>query len=323
LSSWARFRIGALSIDATAPNEDYFERLATLYETPAIPRDGTPVRLSLEIVEDSDMDAVPAVPPDGIVVRRMKSTSEVHTEAISLLIDHHARPVHASLIVRRPAIPEYELAVHLSVVYAKLLALVGYVRLHASATTLGRDTYVFVGNKGSGKSTITITLGRAGGTVLGDDKVVVRRAAGRLVASGCDETIRVTANTERYLFPEPLEIPTVLSGGVPKKELRAADLFPTLPYHEEPVKAILFPRIAGSFELIPMSRQLAVLALLEDTRRLQRFGGAEDFEHYLGLLRNLLDDLPTYHLLLDPGLEGLDRLADVLAREWETAERDR
>jgi hypothetical protein len=319
MSISARFRIGALSIDATAPTEDYFDRLATLYETRAIPRDGTPGRLSLEILEGSDMDDVPPVPPDGIVVRRLKRASEVHTEAISLLIDHRARPVHASLVVRRLAIPEYELAVHLSVVYAKLLALIGYVRLHASATTLGRGAYVFVGTKGSGKSTITLTLGRAGGTVLGDDKVVVRRAAGRLVASGCDEKIRVTANTERYLFPEPLEIPTILSGGVPKKELRTADLFPSLAYHEEPVEAILFPRVAGSFELIPMSRQRAVLALLEDTRRLQRFGGALDFEHYLELLGNLLDGVPTYHLLLDPGLEGLDRLADVLARE--TAQR--
>jgi hypothetical protein len=44
-----------------------------------------------------------------------------------------------------------------------------------------------------------------------------------------------------------------------------------------------------------------------------------DFEHYLELLGNLLDGVPTYHLLLDPGLEGLDRLADVLARE--TAQR--
>jgi len=321
--SRARLRIGALILDAEAAATRYLDRLAAIYEAPPIPRDERPAGLEVEIVERPGLRGIPEVPADGIVVRRPHDDAEVHTEAISMRLDRRAAAPRATIIVRHPEIPEYDLAVHLSVISAKLLALIGFVRLHAAASVLGPGAFVFVGDKGSGKSSITMAMGRAGATVLADDDVVVRRDEGRLIASGCDETIRMTAGTESHFFPEPLPVPPAPSGGELKKEIRADSLFPSRPYHEEPVEAVLFPRVSGSLELVPMTRGRAVLALLGATRTVLRFGGAEDHRHYLGLLDGLLAGVRAYDLRLAPDLGQLDELADRLAASRVSADGGR
>ena len=85
-----------------------------------------------------------------------------------------------------------------------------------------RHTSLFLGGKGAGKSTLCLALARAGATVLGEDHVLVRRAAtawsGGFVVSGCDANMRLTAQTEEALLPQPPNGRKAWFGGVLKRE---------------------------------------------------------------------------------------------------------
>jgi hypothetical protein len=209
----------------------------------------------------------------------------------------------------------------LAVVFAKLLVLMGYLRLHAAAAELGGEAVVFVGDTGAGKSTLMLALGRAGWTVLADDDVMVRRVDGRLMGSGGNGTIRMTATTERHFFDAPLPIQPIFWGTELKKEMRTSDILPAAPYREVPVRSLYFVRVADRLTLTPMSGQQATLALLHasHTRKNQRFADAGDFDRYLHLLVTLLERVPAHRLELSRDLGDLNRLIARLGLEHPAA----
>lgn len=304
-------RLGAMAVRMESPTRCYPERFAALFEMPAgAPPAADHRTLEVRFLERRGRWA--KVPPDGLVVRRRGQTFEVHTEAVSARLRERPGGWRAAVTVRQPDPEGRELAVHFAVVFGKLLGLMGYLRLHAAAAELAGEAVVFIGDKGAGKSTLSLTLGRAGWTLLADDDVLVRRVDGRLVGSGCNETIRVTAATERHFFDTPLPIRPIFSGTELKKEMLATDIFRAAPYREVPVRGLFFTRVADRFGLVSMSGQQATLALLAFTRKSQRFSDAEDCDRYLRLLASLLDGVPAYRLELSPDLGDLNQLVDRL-----------
>jgi hypothetical protein len=199
--------------------------------------------------------------------------------------------------------------VHLSVALHKTLLLAERVFLHAAGVRLGDRTAVFVGDKGAGKTTLSLTLGAAGGTVLADDHVVLRRSGGRFLVSGCDSHARVTKQTEEHLFEGALEGRVLELAGVRKVEFPVGRHFASDPYREHPIDRIVFPSVRDRFRIGPLAKHRALLLLIDATRTSHRFSGPRDYGEYLDYFSDLVDSAETYALDLSPDLGDLARLA--------------
>jgi hypothetical protein len=217
------------------------------------------------------------------------------------------------VIVVNPA-PEVRAYVtfHLTVALHKLLLLLGRLYVHAGAVCFRESVSVFVGDKGAGKSTLCLWLGGAGGTVLADDHVLLTRASDGVLASGCEETARVTAATERFLFPAPLPVPAVDYGGLVKKEFPIADRFRSAPHRDYRVDRLLFTRVGHRLAVTPLTRQAALLSLVRETAWCHRFVDARDYAAYLRYLAGLVDAVDVFDLELSPDLSELARLSGLL-----------
>src|SRR5262245_46454957 len=172
-----------------------------------VPTDDLLERVTLEIAvrDEEQVDAsTPVVPPDGMVVRQGHRVSTIHTEVLSVVVDQSQMPAQVRITIRHGQRSHYELRVHLAVVFHKILLLLDRVVLHAAAVQLHGRLALFIGDRGAGKTTTTIALSRAGGTVLGEDHLVLRRTADGFLVSGCDERWRVDERTERHFFGDPL-----------------------------------------------------------------------------------------------------------------------
>lgn len=199
--------------------------------------------------------------------------------------------------------------VHLSVALHKTLLLAERVFLHAAGVRLGDRTAVFVGDKGAGKSTISLTLGAAGGAVLGDDHVVLRRNGARFLAAGCDSHARVTRKTEEHFFAGALEGRVLELAGVRKVEFPVGRHFASDPYREHPIDRLVFSSVRERFRVEPLAKHRALLLLIEATRTSHRFSGPRDYGEYLDYFSDLVDSVETYVLDLSPDLADLTRLA--------------
>lgn len=187
------------------------------------------------------------------------------------------------------------------------------VRLHAAAAELDGSVPLFIGDKGAGKTTISLHLARAGGVLLGEDQIMVRRrAAGDFVAAGGDGLMRVTARTERRFFPEPLNAPLVLLAGVRKKEIDADDHVPCALNEERSPTHLFFPAVADTFEVRPLSGRETLARLGAPLRPIHRFTGGEDRRDFLAFLAGLARQAEGFALTLSEDLDDLDRLVDFL-----------
>jgi hypothetical protein len=254
----------------------------------------------------------PRVPEDGMVLRHAGPRPEIHTEALAARLDLTRSPAHAEVAVLAPDLPPFDLSVHLAVVLHKLLLLMDRVVLHAAAVRLAGRVSVFLGDKGAGKSTVALRLARAGGTVLGEDHLVLKRSARGFRVSGCDERSRVDARTERHFFPEPLAAEPADFAGTLKKEVPAASVFASEPYTDRPADLVFFSRVGTSFRIRPLSRGAALLRLVQAAGRLQRFVDATDHGRFLGMLSAFVPTVSAYQLDLSDDLRQLDRLVGFL-----------
>ncbi|MGH7265594.1 MAG: hypothetical protein ACREMB_12190 [Candidatus Rokuibacteriota bacterium] len=254
----------------------------------------------------------PPVPEDGMILRHAHPRPEIHTEALSALVDLTGSPARAEIAVLEPDMPHFDLCVHLAVVFHKLLLLLDRVVLHAAAVRLAGRVSLFLGDKGAGKSTISLRLARAGGTVLGEDHLILKRSAGRFWVSGCDERSRMDARTERYFFAEPLAAEPADFAGTLKKEVPAADVFHSEPYTDQRADLLFFSRVGTTFGITPLSRGMALLKLMQAAGRLQRFVDPTDHGRFLGMLSAFVPTVSAYQLDLSADLRELDRLVGFL-----------
>jgi hypothetical protein len=256
-----------------------------------------------------------AAPPDGMAVAR-EAGGRLHlaTDLLDLTVDPRRRPARWRVTFRGNGHPDDARRAHLALAAHRLLLAAGRVHVHAAAVRWAGRVHLFVGDRGAGKSTISLWLAMRGGLVLSDDHVLLRRAGGRFWVSGCEETSRVTAATEAFLFPRPLAIPATDFGGSLKKEFRLADVVPSAPYRDFPVHHLFFARVGTRFRVTPMRRQQAVLELIEKTRRSFRFADGTDQREFVDYWIGLAEGTPAFALELAPDLRQLDRLLPVLQR---------
>ena len=255
----------------------------------------------------------PRIPPDGMVVlRHSDRRPEIHTENISVVLDLAATPARADFALLRPHPSHFNLYVHLAVVFHKLLFLMDRVVLHAAAVRLGGRVSMFLGDRGAGKSTIALRLARAGGTVLGEDHLILKRSGGHFTVSGCDERSRLDAKTEGHFFDQPLPAEPIDFAGRFKKEMSAQQLFRSQPYTDDRADLLFFARPGTSFAITSVPRRIALLKLMEAAGKLQRFVDPTDRGRFLDMLSDFVATIQPYNLALSDDLRELDRLVRFL-----------
>ena len=257
-------------------------------------------------------DPVPAGGQDTLRVERTRARVRVLSDVMSLEVDDAARPRMADLHVHPRDRDQPYLEHFFAVLIHKLLQLCGVVRLHGAAVEAGGLTSVFVGGKGSGKSTIALAAGRAGGRVLADDHIVIRRGAGGIAVSGCDGNIRLTEASERHFFRNPLAAVAGDFGGVLKKEVPLAGLVLSIPYQNRAASRLYFPFVGDHLAVRPVSRRVAVERILNDIAPAHRFDGPADQWDIMQLVTDFVTPLACADLELSTTLLHIESLMDVL-----------
>ncbi len=330
-------RFGSMTARLLLPDERYGHDVAYIFGTSLQEPDWRPcVPVAAEILFEEgplrpDERAV-RVPDDSMVLVHHPNHPEIHTEALSVLLrlDESPAPIRVRMI--RLDLPHFDLCVHLAVVFHKLLFMMDRVVLHGAAIRFDGKVCLFVGDKGTGKSTIALKLARAGGAVLGEDHLVLRRvgtsrvaagsagagesrrAADCFLVSGCDERSRLTAKTEAHFFDRPLEITPRDFAGTMKKEVPAARLFESMPYTDIRPDYLFFPYVKDRIGCTRLSSKELLLELMRATGKLQRFVDGADRARFLDFLGTFAPTIEGYKLELSEALADLDEIV-ALVRE--------
>jgi hypothetical protein len=268
------------------------------------------------------------VPPpfEPLVRRDLEGIVEIHHRAASALVIRPRtpgpievvlpiRPASAASATAHTATTTEQMLVHsLMIVFYRMLLELDCLHLHAAAVRWNGETSLFLGGKGVGKSTLCLALARAGATILGEDHVLVRRSRQGFEASGCDANMRLTAQTETALLPQPPTGRKAWFGGVLKREfdlrLTGFDVRPFVDY--EP-RRIFFPTVGERVAIEPMRRARAMARILDAIHDRHAIAGARDARRLLDYVGGLVDSLEAYELELSPRLSDLDAVVDFVA----------
>ena len=260
------------------------------------------------------------LPDDGILLEGPPAAPQIHTETVSAYLALDERPLRIGIAVRQHELPPHLLRVYLTVVFLKMLLLLNRVGFHGAAVKFADQVNVFLGDKGCGKSTVSLALAKAGGTVLGEDHVMVHRSPEAFLVSGCDETSRVTAKTEQFIFAQPLSQEPQDVGGVPKKEFPRREYFRSEPYRDFRADRLFFNRVGPAFRISPLSRREVLLRLIKLTSPPNRFVDAADQARYLDYFSALVQQVDGFDLVLSDDLSQMDRVIEFL--EYESSVRN-
>jgi hypothetical protein len=315
--------LGSWRIDVRATHARYLETLGALFRQPVATRPAWPpgaadVRLALLDRPAGTGPFRPASsPPEGSTPDwrpRGPGRRELHTGGLALRVDARGRPLRVSILVREPQVSPRGFRDRLLELLVRLLFTFDRLYLHAAAVRFAGRVHLFVGEGGFGKTSVALRLGQAGGTVLSEDHVLLRRTRAGFRVSGCQETVRVTAATEAALFGAGGPLRGVAPQADGKKEVPLAALVPAEPYRDRPVHRILFNRVGRELRLRPLTRPDALRRLVHMTRGFFRPSGAADLRRHLALLSALTAGPALHELELSPDLRRLDDLVELLRR---------
>lgn len=307
-------RLGSLRLRLRTDHPQDAAIVATMFK---LPEDDGPGEAGagsdgdIEVLERARAERRP-IPRDGLVVERSPASLTVASELMTMTAGRDGGRWQVRVLVHERGVEPHVHQTHLWIMLHRALLAFDAVHLHAAAVTLAGRTFVFVGEKGAGKSTIAASLGRRGGVILSDDHVLVRRAAPAYLVSGCETWARVTAETEAALFDAPLPIPARDFGGSMKKEFPVARFFPSRPHQDAPVAALLFPRVGSTLRLAGRSARAAALDLIGRTRKSYRPQDADDIGALLDFWSDLAASAPAFDLELSPDIGRLADLPDLL-----------
>jgi hypothetical protein len=304
---------GRLAFD----HPEYLEAVRSIFGAelypPAPPGEPAP-HFDCEILGPEHGDPTPGavVPPAGMLLRSDGPLRIVTTEALHVELRLDSIPTMLRIWVRRSELPTGRLHFHFSVVFHKILFLMDRMVLHGAAVRWEDTVNLFIGEKGAGKSTICLALARAGATVLGEDRLVLRRSEGKFLVSGGDERSRLTERTEQHFFAEPLGVPFRDFAGTPKKEIRLGDYFQSRPFEDYPPGRLFFPAITGRLRVAPLKSQPALLRMMGHTAHFHHFVGPVDQRRFFEFLADFVATIPAYQAELSSNLEELDQLGEHL-----------
>ena len=311
----AMIRFGSLHGRLESARQEYTDALALVFGVglhPLTPEQEADRHFDLVIVDGSAPlvgDNGSGVRPNFLTLGGTPERPTMSTEALRAELDLTREPWDIRLTVLRNDLDFPTLCVHFGVIIHKALFHLDRVILHAAAVDVDGEVCLFVGDKGAGKSTTCLALARAGGTVLGEDQVILHRSGTRYLVSGSDERSRVTERTERHFFPEPLAVPARDFAGTMKKEIRRGEFFRSAPFQDFPPHRLLFPRVTGRFQLTRLKAQSALVRMLAYNGHFQRFEGARDQADFLGFLSGFITSVSCWELELSENLAELDTLA--------------
>jgi hypothetical protein len=311
----APFRNGSLSFRLRTADERDSAALSEMFKAPLGPDAArgereTATRGRVEFVPGTS--DFPPVPPDGLIVSRANGTFCVSSELIRGTLHQRSDSWRACIEVHDRGTSDLVYRTHLSVVFHRLLLALGRAYVHAAAVTHHDRTFVFVGEKGAGKSSIATSLGRGGATILSDDHVLLTAGMPKYFVSGCEPWARVTADTEAAVFASPLPVTAEDFAGTLKKEFRVGDFFASRPHEDVPIAAVLFPRVGTRVDLRRRSARSAALDLIQRTRRSYRPQDASDVQALLDFWLGLVRTAAAFDLELSPHVEDLATLGDRL-----------
>ncbi len=302
------FRVGSLCVHADATRDVYLEDFSSFFAAEIQdPRDVPSAGMYLTIVEAPGPSPI-AVPNDGMVIT---AAGEIHTEAMFAQTGHEDGVPIARVTVFAENLNLDERRIYLVVLLNKLLFRLGYMRLHSSAVALDGKVNVFIGDRGAGKSSICAFLAGRGGLVLADDDVMLHYGGDVCVVSGCDETMRIMADTERHLFGR-LDAPVEMFGGKPKKQIMTAERFSIEPYVDHALDRMFFPRVGESFSVMRVTPSRVVMRLMNSLVLYNRFAGAGDHKQTLDYLADVAARINAYELTLSPDFSDLEQLQAFL-----------
>lgn len=187
--------------------------------------------------------------------------------------------------------------------------------LHGSAIALGGKAWVFVGDKGAGKSTTAAALVGAGRPLLTDDVVALEIGAdGRLLLAPGYPQVKLTASaTAGMALADAQVLPTPYAAYTKHRHALTA------PFDTRPVElggVFVLQRGAG-FDLSPLTGAVAVQALMRFAY-LARFGGAlfegENARTFLDWCGRVTRQASVARLEVPTGFEALKGLDAYLAK---------
>jgi hypothetical protein len=183
----------------------------------------------------------------------------------------------------------------------------GLYNLHAAGLTRNGRGLLIAGTSGTGKSTLTLALMRAGFGFMGDDMVFIVKRPDGLRILGFHDEIDLTDDTAR-MFPELhflLDRPT--RPGWPKRQLLAEDVYDVNIAREANPEVIIFPRVAHTQRtaITPISTGQAFMELMPSILLMEKRSSQE----HLNALSELARQCRSYRL--DTG-HDIDAIPDLL-----------
>jgi hypothetical protein len=329
-------RLGSLSIELHCDRPFAPDALEELFRLEGTRGDATGAgACDLRVrVFDATLDGLHRMvpPPFASVVRRdLEGIVEIHHQAASALMLRPRttgpievllpiRPASAASATAQTATTADQMLVHsLMIAFYRMLLELDCLHLHAAAVHWNGETSLFLGGKGAGKSTLCLALARAGATILGEDHVLVRRRGRGFAVSGCDANMRLTAQTEAALMPQPPAGREAFFGGVLKREFDLRQTgFDVRPFVDFEPCRIFFPTVGERVSIEPMRRARAMTRILDAIHDRHALAGAPDARLLLDYVGGLVESLEAYELELSPHLADLDAVVDFVAGSGST-----
>jgi len=184
---------------------------------------------------------------------------QIRSDYVDAYIDLSVDPIQIYVPINPEGKPKEPLINFVQAVFNKILFVLEKLHMHAAAIEFNGSANLFFGDNGSGKTTITLSLAKSGGTILGEDHIVITRKGGSFYASGCDDIMRVTKQTENFYFEEELPENIQEFAGVSKKQIRLSNYFLTKPYTDILISNIFFPKLGSTFSITPMEKSSGII----------------------------------------------------------------
>jgi len=127
----------------------------------------------------------------------------------------------------------------------ELLKRQGLYNIHAAGLSSNGQGLLFTGTTGSGKSTLTLALLRAGFEWLGDDTLYLSQEGARVRALAFPDEIDVTDQTIGF-FPELADLPPGRKTHRNKQPLAAERIYPTGWVESCSPRVLIFPTVANT-----------------------------------------------------------------------------
>jgi len=150
---------------------------------------------------------------------------QIRSDYVDAYIDLSVDPIKIYVPINPEGKPKEPLINFVQAVFNKVLFVLEKLHMHAAAIEFNGSANLFFGDNGSGKTTITLSLAKSGGTILGEDHIVITRKGESFYASGCDDIMRVTKQTEDFFFGQELSENIQDFAGVSKKTNKIVELF--------------------------------------------------------------------------------------------------